>query len=130
MPSSSLPHVLAAGCGGFIGAALRYVVSGAVHSRLGAAVFPWGTLTVNLIGCFVLGFTAGLIEARQPFSPGLRIFITIGILGGFTTYSTFAYESFALLIDAGWLKASVNVGLHIIVGIGAAGVGFALARGL
>jgi len=128
MPSFSISHILFVGCGGFIGAVLRYIISSTVDSRFAPTVLPFGTLSVNLIGCFLLGLIGGLIQAHQLFSPSVRVFLTIGVLGGFTTYSTFAFESLTLLMAGSWLRSAIYVSLHVFLGISAAGLGYALCR--
>jgi fluoride exporter len=85
------------GLGGFIGAVLRYLVSGWVQERSGSIVFPFGTAAVNLIGCFCIGLLAYLVESRSFFSVETRAFILIGLLGSFTTFSTFGSETLTLL---------------------------------
>lgn len=104
--------------GGGIGSALRYWLSGIIPRWLGSG-FPYGILIVNIIGCFFIGFLMSLLEDRFIVDPALRIFLTIGILGGFTTFSTFSYETFVMLRDSEILKASLYVGLTLILGLGA-----------
>jgi fluoride exporter len=115
------------GSGGFVGAICRYGLSGLVQRRLPLAAFPYGTLVVNLCGCLLIGAAAGLVESRQMFGPEFRLFVLIGLLGGFTTYSTFGYESFALLRDADYLRAVLNVTVHVVFGLTLVGAGYALA---
>ncbi len=122
-----LANAVLVGAGGFVGTLLRYGVGGVVQRQLPLATFPYGTLAVNLLGCFLIGALAGLIDHRQVFSPETRAFALIGLLGGFTTYSTFGYETFAMLRDAEHLRAGVNVALHVILGIGCVWLGYALA---
>ncbi len=101
-------HVLLLiGIGGFIGAILRYLIGGYVQT--GSSLFPIGTLTVNFIGSFLLGITLYLSEYRGFFTEEARIFLTIGILGAFTTMSTFSYESFKLLEEKEFLLLTLNV---------------------
>ncbi|MEX2191439.1 MAG: fluoride efflux transporter CrcB [Bacteroidota bacterium] len=94
--------------GGGAGAALRYWLSGAVYRYL-PADFPYGTLVVNLSGCFLIGILMSVQEGRFEFEPSLRLLIGIGILGGFTTFSTFSYETAALLRDGQAIQASMNI---------------------
>ncbi len=115
------------GTGGFVGAICRYGVSAFVQRNAGIGAFPLGTLIVNLTGCLVIGVVIGLIDSRQLFSPEVRLFILVGLLGSFTTYSTFGYETFALLRDADYLRATGNVLLHLILGLLTVGVGYVLA---
>jgi CrcB protein len=116
------------GAGGFIGSALRFVVSGWVQRLAATSVMPYGTLAVNVLGCLALGFLGGLAEYRQVLEPGQRLFLMVGILGGFTTFSTFAFESISLMQDAEILKAMLNTVAQVVLGFGAAFVGFILAR--
>lgn len=94
--------------GGGVGAALRYWLSGAVYRYL-PADFPYGTLAVNISGCFLIGMLMALQDGRFEFEPSLRLLIGIGILGGFTTFSSFSYETAALLRDGQAIEASLNI---------------------
>lgn len=114
------------GSGGFIGAVARYGLSGLVQGRASTATFPYGTLVVNLVGCLLIGAFVGLMDSRQLFTPEFRMFALLGVLGGFTTFSSFGYEAFALLRDAEYLRAVAYVGIHFVVGLGLVGVGYAL----
>ena len=120
--------ILLIGIGGFIGSSFRYIVSGAVQKISNQSFFPIGTLTVNLIGCFIIGFLAGLSESRQLFSDMVRSFIFIGVLGGFTTFSTFGYESFSFLRDGQIISTLINISLHIILGILFVWLGFSISK--
>ncbi|WP_431062065.1 fluoride efflux transporter CrcB [Methanobacterium sp.] len=95
------------GLGGFIGAILRFLISGLLQSK--AAVFPLGTFGVNFIGSFLMGFVMYSSEFGGLFSEETRVFLTIGILGSFTTMSAFSYESFKLLEQNELLLLSINV---------------------
>ncbi len=120
-------QVLVVGLGGFIGAVLRYWLSG-VAQRWAGDSFPLGTLLVNVLGCLVLGALMCLVEYRQWFGPNVRVFLTIGILGGLTTFSTFGYETFALLRDGQLLAALGNVGANVGVGTMAVALGWFAAK--
>jgi CrcB protein len=124
----SLKPVLLAGAGGFIGSAARYLIGGWVHRLAPFATFPLGTLAVNVCGCFTIGLLSGLIDARQVFGPEARVFLLIGVLGGFTTFSTFAYETLALARDAELARAFANVAAQVLLGLGAAWLGHGLVR--
>jgi CrcB protein len=124
--NAGLANVLLVGSGGFIGSVLRYVVGGFVHRLVPAASLPYGTLAVNVLGCFVIGFLGGVAEARQAIGPGLRLFVFIGILGGFTTFSTFGYETLALVRDGAHLEAGVNVVATVALCLVAVWAGFVL----
>ena len=93
----------------------------------GLSTFPWGTFVVNMVGCLAIGVVVGLMESRQLFSPEFRLFALIGVLGGFTTYSTFGYETFALLRDADYVRALLNVGIQVVLGLGLVWAGYAMA---
>lgn len=88
--------------------------------------FPYGTLLVNLLGCLLIGVVAGYAESRQLFGPEVRMFVLIGVLGGFTTFSTFGYETFAMLRDNDLLRAAANVGAHVILGLALVWLGYAI----
>ena len=118
-------HIIYIGVGGFIGAVSRYLLSRYISNLLPS--FPFGTLTVNVLGSFILGFIMYSITAGRNISPELREFITIGIIGGFTTMSAFAYESFRLAELNQFILFALNIALNIILGIGAIYAGKALA---
>ena len=124
--STALINAAAVGTGGFLGALARYGVSGVVHRIFAQTTFPVGTLTVNLAGCLLIGLLAGLAESRQVFGPEVRLFVMIGVLGGFTTFSTFGYETFALLRDGEYLRSIANVGLSVVLGLLLVWLGYAL----
>jgi CrcB protein len=129
MPSSLATLFTSAvlvGSGGFLGALARYGLSGLVHRRLAFAAVPYGTLVVNLIGCFAIGVVMGLVESRQLLGPELRTFALIGLLGGFTTFSTFGYETFAMIRDGELVHAMVNVGAHVVLGVSLVWLGYSI----
>ncbi len=115
--------LLLVGSGGFLGSVARYYLSGAVLHASGAARFPWGTLTVNTLGCLVIGALAGVAEHLHVFSPATRLLLFTGFLGGFTTYSAFAYETHFLMREQLWFASATNVSLHILLGLGAVWLG-------
>src|SRR5205085_780409 len=96
---------LLAGFGGFIGSMLRYTIPTFAYRILGQD-FPYGTLAVNIIGCFFIGFLMAVFEERFVVNPDMRIFLTIGILGGFTTFSSFSFETIALLREGSYLTGT------------------------
>lgn len=122
-----MTHLLAVGIGGFLGSIARYWLTGVVY-RYTSGGFPYGTLAVNVLGCLLIGGVMGLVEYRQLFGPGVRTFLTIGILGGFTTFSTFGFETFALLRDHQHWLALANVVANVVVGTIAVVVGWFLAK--
>ena len=119
-------QVLLVGAGGFIGSVLRYTVSGLVHRAIPFSGFPYGTLVVNLVGCLAIGLLAGLAESRQVIGPELRIFLFLGLLGGFTTFSTFAYEGVELIHHGEFAKMLASVMVHVLVGFTAVWFGHAI----
>ncbi len=113
--------------GGGIGAVLRYWMQGLIYSRTGAD-FPYGTLVVNVLGCFIIGLLMISLEERFLAMPSLRLFLTIGILGGFTTFSSFSYETLALFREGEMLRALLNVGSSVFACLGATWVGMLTGR--
>ena len=112
--------------GGAIGALLRYGISGIPHRYLNGT-FPWGTLTVNLLGSFIIGFLWGTFE-RTTVSPNIKTFLFIGILGAFTTFSTYSLESLNLLRDGEIKLALTNILISNIGFIVLCFLGFASSR--
>lgn len=119
--------VLLVGIGGLLGSIARYLISGYVQDRTGE-IFPFGTLAVNVIGCFVIGGLSELAEARAFLSPEARALIVVGVLGGFTTFSTFGNETVNLLRDGEWGFAMLNLLTHTVLAIGAVWVGRTMAH--
>jgi CrcB protein len=124
-----LTQSLFVGAGGFLGSVLRFTVGGVAHRLLPTTQLPVGTLAVNVAGCFVIGLLGGLGESRHVFGPQARLFLFIGVLGGFTTFSSFGYETLALARDADYLRAGANVILNLGAGLVAVWLGLALAKG-
>lgn len=119
--------LLLAGIGGFIGSSLRYAVSGYIQLWSRSIDFPYGTLAVNLIGCFAIGFLSQLAESRGMFTAETRILIFIGVLGGFTTFSAFGNETINLWRAGENLLAAANVAAHLLLCLGAVWLSRALA---
>jgi len=111
--------------GGCVGALLRYWISGLTY-RFVDGGFPWGTLVVNLLGCFLIGFLWVIFE-RTIFPPNARDFLFIGLLGALTTFSTFGFETVNLLRDGEFVLALGNILLNNLLGIGLVLTGMALA---
>ena len=118
-----MTNILLVGIGGFFGSILRYLASGYVQQASKSVDFPFGTLAVNLIGCFVIGFLAQLAEARGVFTSEARLFVFVGILGGFTTFSSFGNETLNLARDSQMLGALANIGANVIIGLAAVWLG-------
>jgi len=130
MTRTYLGQLFLVGLGGFVGAGARFIVSGLVHRIIPQATFPHGTLVVNLLGCLAIGILGGLMEIRQVLDPAQRIFLVIGVLGSFTTFSTFAFETLSLAHSADVLKVGINVAGHVIGGLLIAWVGYVLVQQL
>jgi len=113
--------------GGLVGSVARYWLSGAVQGLSGPG-FPTGTLAVNVLGSFVIGVVMALSLERGLIGDDVRILLATGVCGGFTTMSTFSYETLALLRDGEQLLALGNIGISFAACIGAAWVGTAVAR--
>ncbi len=122
--------VLWVGFGGFVGSSLRFMLSGWVHRIPGTGSFPHGTLVVNVLGCLAIGLLGGWAEHRQVFSPAARLFLMIGVLGGFTTFSTFAFETVALAHASDVARMFANIVLQLVLGLSAAWLGYLIARSL
>jgi len=118
-----LTNILLVGFGGFIGSVLRYLASGYVQQSTKSIDFPFGTLAVNVIGCFIIGFLAQLAEDRGVFTSQSRLFVFTGFLGGFTTFSSFGNETLNLARDSQMMNAFANVGANVIVGLFAVWLG-------
>ena len=117
-------RLLLVAIGGAIGSAARYLLSGAVQRSF----FPTGTLAVNLIGCFVIGFVGGLAARPAGVSQNARIFLATGVCGGFTTFSAFGFETMQLIGDGEIWLAGLNIGLQLVGGLGAVWAGLVASR--
>ena len=122
-----MQHIILVFIGGAVGSVFRYLVSIGMSRWLGAG-FPYGTLTVNVTGSLCMGFLYVLIVERASLSAEWRSLLLIGLLGGFTTFSSFSMETLLLLQDAAWLKAGVNTLLNVSLCLFAAWVGLLLGR--
>lgn len=117
---------LAIAAGGGLGALLRYSLSGFVQ-RLTDDAFPVGTLAVNLTGCLVIGFLGALFSGPAFVRDEWRFFLLVGLLGGFTTFSTFGFETMALMEDGEWARAGLNLVLSNGLGLAAVWLGYRVA---
>lgn len=122
-----MEKVILVGLGGFLGTILRYGAGGLIGRLRAGWTFPLETLLINVLGCLALGWLAGLSESRGVFSGTTRAFLFIGLLGGFTTFSTFGYETFQLLRGGQWSAALLSTGLQILLGLGGVWAGHTLA---
>lgn len=104
------------GFGGFIGACLRYIVS-INSSKFSGSGFPLGTLIVNVIGGIMIGFIMELSQSSNIIHQDLKLFLTTGIMGGLTTFSTFSYETIAFFSDGSYALAFLNIGLNLFLSL-------------
>lgn len=113
--------------GGGIGAAARYGLQGLVYRFL-PATFPYGTIAVNILGSFLIGFLMAFFEERFLVMPSLRVFLTIGVLGGFTTFSSFSYETVMLLRTGNYMLGGVNIVASVLTCLTATWIGMVLGK--
>lgn len=121
-------RLLLIGCGGFLGSVGRYLVSRTTQSLCNQLSIPAGTLSVNVLGCLLAGLLGGLLESRIDLSAEAQLFLFVGVLGGFTTFSAFGYETFNLLRTTHPLVAGANILAQLALGLGAVCLGHWLAR--
>lgn len=114
---------------GAAGTLARFGLHYLVHRFVGSA-FPWGTLVVNVLGCFLFGVVWILSEERMSITPQTRVIVLVGFMGAFTTFSTFAFETGTFLRDSNWQSAFANLLLQNLLGIAAIFAGFAAGRHL
>ncbi|GAB4507035.1 MAG: fluoride efflux transporter CrcB [Sulfuricaulis sp.] len=120
-------QVLAIAAGGAVGSLLRFWMSNWVHSFADRS-FPYGTLAVNVLGCLIMGFLFVLFIDRLSDNPILRAGILIGVLGGFTTFSSFSIETFNLIEQGDWARAIANMSGSLVLCVGATWAGVILGR--
>ena len=120
-------NILAVAVGAAIGANLRYGLGLWVAQRFGTA-FPYGTLLINLLGCFVIGALLTLAATRFPLSEPLRLLLVTGLLGGFTTFSSFGYETYSLITGGDFVAAGFYVASSLGLGLVAVFLGASLVR--
>jgi CrcB protein len=124
---NEIRQIFFVGLGGFCGASARYLLSGWVQRLSRQAVFPLGTFVVNMLGCLVIGWLGGLVVHRSLLGPQARLFILTGLLGGFTTFSTFSLETFNMLRDGQFTGAFANVAGQVILGLIGVFIGYKLS---
>jgi len=119
--------IVAIGVGGSIGAILRYLISVQIGNWLGRD-FPYGTLIVNIVGCLILGIVYTLFHSKIQISDELLHAIQLGLLGAFTTYSTFSLETLQMLQKSEFLKAGIYIALSVVLSLLAVWVGTLIAK--
>ena len=121
-----LKNIFMVSCGSFIGGAARYLVS--ITMKDAGKGFPWGTLIVNLIGCLALGLLWGFFSRNATENSSWALFMTVGICGGFTTFSTFSKEALMMLQAGNFINLLAYVAISVIAGIALVAAGYYLAR--
>lgn len=124
-----MANILIIGIGGFVGAVTRYGMAVWIGQRWGRS-FPFGTFVINITGSFLIGLLMTLMTERIIENPQWRLLLVVGFLGAYTTFSTFEYETGALLKDGEWLYASLNVVLSVAVGFIALKLGEVIAKSI
>ena len=123
----SLPQILVIMLGGSLGALMRFIISNSMTEKFGNS-FPYGTLTVNVLGSFVMGFLAMFLVERIGLDPLLRLGIFVGFLGAFTTFSTFSMETLNLFEQGESLRALMNIFVNVLLSVLAVWLGVLLGK--
>ena len=113
--------------GGALGAVSRFLLGNAVSKSIGGAL-PYGTFVINVVGCFAMGLLMTIIVDREMLPAAWRLFLCVGFLGGFTTFSSFGYEALMLLMEGRLLAVLAYVGGSVVLGLLAAGAGVLCGR--
>jgi fluoride exporter len=122
-----LKNIFYAAFGSALGGAFRYWISGQIHTYT-SIIFPFGTLAVNVIGSFLLGLVLFYLDIKELIGPELKILLTVGFCGGLTTFSTFSYETFALIQNNEIMQALLNVALNIFFTLAAVAAAYYFSR--
>jgi CrcB protein len=122
-----MPSLLLVALGGALGAVARALLSTSIQARWPSQL-PWGTITVNVTGCLVLGVLSGALASRPHAATAWRTFAAVGVLGAFTTFSTFEHETLALLGRGAVGAAIANVAISLGIGLLALWIGYAIGR--
>ena len=126
MLPDTIRNIIAVGAGSFIGGIARYLVSLAMKGI--SKGFPWATLLVNLLGCLIIGLLWGFLSRNASESTSWGLFLTVGLCGGFTTFSTFSKEALSMLQTGQIWGFASYIALSILVGIALVGIGYYLFR--
>ncbi|WP_337872798.1 fluoride efflux transporter CrcB [Ignavibacterium sp.] len=113
--------------GAAFGGLLRYIVADLVQKN-SKIIFPFGTLSVNIAGSFLIGLIIFILGEREIITPEVRLFLTVGLCGGFTTFSTFSYETLMLFQEAEFLYAAINIVLNVVLSITAIYLAYLLSK--
>ncbi|MFY0593928.1 fluoride efflux transporter CrcB [Roseivirga sp.] len=123
-----IKNLIIVAIGGGVGSALRYLLQETLHKQI-ESFEPYGTFVVNILGCLLLGLLAGFAEQEKLLSSSMNLLLISGFCGGFTTFSTFAFQSHNLFLSSKPIQAILYIGLSIIVGLLAAYFGYKLTKG-
>lgn len=115
------------GCGGFIGAALRYIIS-LNAAKIFGADFPYGTLIANVIGAIIIGFVMKMSLDTSLITSNTKLFLTTGMMGGLTTFSTFSYETVTMINSGQYVLGAFNLGLNVVLSFVGVTLGMIIAR--
>lgn len=124
-----LRTILIVGSGGFIGSVMRYLVQQFVERGM-SSTFPWGTLIANVAGSFIIGVVFALAQRGNLLNAEWRMFLAVGLCGGFTTFSSFAYNNFTMLEDGVYAQFFLNVGGSLLLGLLAVYIGMVSVRAI
>lgn len=122
-------RIMAVGTGSFVGGILRYLISGWAAEVFGAG-FPYGTLIVNVVGCFIMSFVMMFGAEMGNIDVNMRLFLTTGIMGALTTFSTFSFETFQFLREGNLFLAGTNIFLNLFLGLLSVWLGLIVARAI
>lgn len=122
-------RIMAVGIGSFLGGILRYLISGWAAEVFGAG-FPYGTLIVNVVGCFIMSFVMMFGAEMGNIDVNMRLFLTTGIMGALTTFSTFSFETFQFLREGNLFLAGTNIFLNLFLGLLSVWLGLIVARAI
>lgn len=122
-----MQNILAVAVGAAFGATARYTLGAWVTARMGDH-FPYGTMLINLVGCLLIGVILTLAAAHVKISEPVRLLLVTGLLGGFTTFSSFGYETYTLIMRGHWAGAAAYVGVSVVGGLLCVALGASLAR--
>ncbi len=125
----TLPQILVIMLGGSLGALMRYIVSSSITAKLGSS-FPYGTITVNVLGSFIMGFLAMFLVEKMGLDPLIRLGVFVGFLGAFTTFSTFSMDTLNLFEQGESMHALVNILMSVFFSVLAVWLGVLLGKQL
>lgn len=122
-----LKTILLIGAGSFAGGVARYLISRAIQAASPSA-FPWSTMFVNITGCLLIGLIYGIMERHDITGTGLKLFLTVGFCGGFTTFSTFANENYTMLSSNNFTGFAIYTSLSLLLGLTAVHMGYMITK--